>query len=51
MKKSENNNLKDTFVCEFYSTLLKGVVELDQLSSTSSTEDSNSSSTSSDESN
>jgi hypothetical protein len=36
MKKSENNNLKDKFVCEFYSTILKGIVELDQLSSSSS---------------
>ena len=28
MNKSENNNIKDKFVCEFYSTLLKGVTEL-----------------------
>ena len=36
MKKSENNNLKDKFVCEFYSTLIMGILELDRLSSSSS---------------
>jgi len=36
MKKSENNNLKDKFVCEFYSTLIMGIIELDRLSSSSS---------------
>jgi hypothetical protein len=48
MKKSENNNLKDKFVCEFYSTLLDGITELVEgieLSS-SSTESSESSSSS-----
>ena len=28
MKKSEENQVNDTFVCEFYSSLYNGIIEL-----------------------
>ena len=36
MKQSENNDLKDKFVCEFYVALLNGIVELNEIDVSSS---------------